>query len=499
MPSPVASTETQAASGNSRAPFARSDNNHAAKQMKIDPDRRLGGETCSQKLKSENPVFRSGCPYSKDTPWRQQFMQQEMNNSSSEAIISHNEAVSGMRMAVLELSRLTEQVAILSSFAMGGRKNSDGPKLNEGSVRNVICKTFLRCLNNSLIPGAKLFGIDLPWKGWSRPKGRVEIGSSGCAKAKTIWAEFPEPHYFGRVRGRSSESPDYCLDLVASPIDGVVDLLDGKHGGSVSVIAGGLREATFCLPCGPPNPQKKTFSTYFVLATGDKRIAQQIPSQINIGTRATKIQQVSELQEFFKWLSEDGKELMHGVATMHFSNRSGSVAKEFGYQDLLASAFRRRDFVGSPVAAAMTVLHGRHGFDLFSGAVRETNVLLISAAARALGGHCFAIRLEPDEQGKAFMCPPNAPVFHDTEFVKSKDVFLVATGVTAHPFLKGVRFYPGDAASTHTIVLNGRSQTMRIIDHRRQLRHDLFQSLEAKNELLPALEVILQFRKAIRR
>jgi fructose-1,6-bisphosphatase II len=54
------------------------------------------------------------------------------------------------------------------------------------------------------------------------------------------------------------------------------------------------------------------------------------------------------------------------------------------------------------------------------------------------------------------------------DIVKGDDAFFVATGVTDGEFLKGVQ-YKGNIGMTHSIVIHGKSHSVRFIEG----RHDL--------------------------
>jgi hypothetical protein len=68
-----------------------------------------------------------------------------------------------------------------------------------------------------------------------------------------------------------------------------------------------------------------------------------------------------------------------------------------GFQRLLRFGHPLRVFHGSAVGAALTVLLGKHGYDLFVGVVRETTAYLLATAAVCLGGQIFAVALNPPD------------------------------------------------------------------------------------------------------
>jgi len=54
------------------------------------------------------------------------------------------------------------------------------------------------------------------------------------------------------------------------------------------------------------------------------------------------------------------------------------------------------------------------------------------------------------------------------DLVKGDDVIFAATGITDGSLLKGVRFY-GSRAVTHTVVMRGKTGTVRFIEARHHL------------------------------
>lgn len=140
---------------------------------------------------------------------------------------------------------------------------------------------------------------------------------------------------------------------------------------------------------------------------------------------------------------------------------------------------RLRKLQGSSVAAAMTVFLPSQGLDAYADIVNRTSVVLMAAAARATGGELYAIPLVNSPRHHV---APNTPVRRSDIFVPSKDVFLVATGITDNLILKGVRFPEPGYATTETICLRSGTGSVRHITQDHDLKHKTFRMLKGSEE-----------------
>ena len=92
--------------------------------------------------------------------------------------------------------------------------------------------------------------------------------------------------------------------------------------------------------------------------------------------------------------------------------------------------------------------------------------VLAACAIKALGGQILA-QLDPqkEHEKKALLelGYDLKQIFTVDTLIKSEDVFFAATGISGGTFLKGVR-YTGDGAVTHSLVIRGKTGTVRRIE-----------------------------------
>ncbi|MFW6324029.1 MAG: class II fructose-bisphosphatase [Desulfovibrionales bacterium] len=104
--------------------------------------------------------------------------------------------------------------------------------------------------------------------------------------------------------------------------------------------------------------------------------------------------------------------------------------------------------------------------DVMMGTGGTPEGVLSACAIRALGGEMFA-RLDPQkDQEKTALAESGADldqILTVGTLVRSEDVFFAATGISGGTFLSGVR-YTGTGASTRSMVLRGRTGTVRYIE-----------------------------------
>jgi fructose-1,6-bisphosphatase II len=92
--------------------------------------------------------------------------------------------------------------------------------------------------------------------------------------------------------------------------------------------------------------------------------------------------------------------------------------------------------------------------------------VVAAAALKGLGG-AIQGRLAPrDDDERAQLVDQGLDpdrVLDIDELVRGDDVFFAATGITDGYLLKGVKYFP-DGATTHSMVMRGRSGTIRYIE-----------------------------------
>ena len=122
---------------------------------------------------------------------------------------------------------------------------------------------------------------------------------------------------------------------------------------------------------------------------------------------------------------------------------------------------RDGDVAGAIVAAAP-----RTQVDLLVGIGGTPEGVVAAAALKCLGG-AIQGRLAPrdDDERQRLLdqgLDPDAVLTID-DLVRGEDVFFAATGITDGYLLKGVKYFP-DGATTHSMVMRGRSGTIRYIE-----------------------------------
>ena len=113
------------------------------------------------------------------------------------------------------------------------------------------------------------------------------------------------------------------------------------------------------------------------------------------------------------------------------------------------------------VAAAIETARPNTGIDLLMGIGGTPEGVITAAAMICLGG---AIQGQLHIDGKS-----SGPILTTRDLVNSDDVFLAATGITDGELIKGVR-YTSFGAVSQSIVMRGKSKTVRVIETEHYLK-----------------------------
>jgi len=135
-------------------------------------------------------------------------------------------------------------------------------------------------------------------------------------------------------------------------------------------------------------------------------------------------------------------------------------------KELRAAGARIRLIRDGDVAAAIETARPDTGIDILMGIGGTPEGVVTAAAMRALGG-VIQGQLHPRSDGERESAK-NAgydlsKVYTTNDLVSSDDVFFSATGITDGELLKGVR-HTAFGAISHSLVIRGRSKTVRIIE-----------------------------------
>ncbi len=140
------------------------------------------------------------------------------------------------------------------------------------------------------------------------------------------------------------------------------------------------------------------------------------------------------------------------------------------HQDLLQqlrdAGARIRLIQDGDVAAAIHAARPGTGVDLLMGIGGTPEGVITAAAMTCLGG-IIQGQLHPrddaERQGAIDAGHDLTKILSTRDLVNSEDVFLSATGITDGELLKGIR-HTSFGAVSHSIVMRGQSQTVRIIE-----------------------------------
>ncbi|PZD94955.1 class II fructose-bisphosphatase [Paenibacillus sambharensis] len=135
--------------------------------------------------------------------------------------------------------------------------------------------------------------------------------------------------------------------------------------------------------------------------------------------------------------------------------------------ELRAAGVRIKFLSDGDVAGAMAPSFPETGIDLYVGSGGAPEGVLAAAALKCLGGEIQG-RLMPENDEQFQRCidmgitDPRRVLTMD-DMVGTGDVIFAATGVTPGEFLGGVRYLPDQRAETHSMVMRGKTRTIRYI------------------------------------
>ena len=129
--------------------------------------------------------------------------------------------------------------------------------------------------------------------------------------------------------------------------------------------------------------------------------------------------------------------------------------------EIRAAGARIRLIQDGDVAAAIETARPNTGIDLLMGIGGTPEGVITAAAMICLGG---AIQGQLHIDGKS-----SGPILTTRDLVNSEDVFLAATGITDGELIKGVR-YASYGAISQSIVMRGKSKTVRVIETEHYLK-----------------------------
>ena len=224
-----------------------------------------------------------------------------------------------------------------------------------------------------------------------------------------------------------------ACDVAVDPIDGTSLTANGMNG-AISVIA--------LAPRGTMYDPKTSFYMNKI-ATGPQ-------AAHTIDITATTAQNIAAVAK--------AKNLAISDITVVVLNRP---RHEQLIKEIRAAGARIRLIQDGDVAAAIETARPNTGIDLLMGIGGTPEGVITAAAMICLGG---AIQGQLHIDGKS-----SGPILTTRDLVNSDDVFLAATGITDGELIKGVR-YTSFGAVSQSIVMRGKSKTVRVIETEHYLK-----------------------------
>jgi len=305
------------------------------------------------------------------------------------------------RKLSLEFARVTEAAAVASARWMG---RGDKHKADEAATE------AMRAVFDTL---------DI--------RGEVVIGEGEMDEAPML--------YIGEKLG-TGYGP--ALDIAVDPLEGTNLVAKGLNG-AIAVVAAAPKG---CLLNAPDMYMEK-------IAVGP--------------AAAGKIHLDAPVKDNLKILAESLKKSVSDLTVVILDRpRHEKIIKEVreaGARIMLIS--------DGDVSPAVACAFEDSGVDMMIGIGGAPEGVLAAAALKCLGGELMG-RLVPEDDEQLERCRKmgiNDPkqILTLDDLVKSDDVFFAATGITNSNLLKGVRF-TANGASTHTLVVRGKTGTIRFIE-----------------------------------
>ena len=315
------------------------------------------------------------------------------------------------RNLALELVRATEAAALAAGRWMGRNRKNDGDAAAVDAMRLV--------LNTVEMDGV------------------VVIGEGEKDEA---------PMLFNGEQIGTGNPPQ--VDIAVDPIDGTRLLAQGRPG-SISVIAISPRGTMF-------NPGPMVYMNKWVVgpdAVGSVDIDAPVADNLAAIAKAK------------------GKRVHDLVCVMLDRDRHETMMSE-----VREAGARLRLIMDGDVAASLLALLPERKVDVLLGIGGTPEGVISSCAAHALGGEMqgrlWGRNADERAQAEAMGYDVDKPLTND-ELVSSKDTFFVCTGITDGDLVDGVDYRAG-AAVTESLVMRGKSGTVRFI----KARHNLDKVME---------------------
>ena len=305
------------------------------------------------------------------------------------------------RELAIELVRVTEVAALASAQWMGrGRKNEA-----DGAATNAMRKMFDSISIN----------------------GTVVIGEGEMDEAPML--------YIGEKLGNA----------LHPEVDVAVDPLEGTN-----ILAKGL-----------PNAMS-------VIAMADKGNLLHAPDmymdKLAVGPRAAgKVHLDAPIEETLKIVAEANNKRVQDCVVIILERE-----RHLGLIEEVRRAGARVRLIGDgDVGSAISTAFDDTGIDICAGIGGAPEGVIAAAALKCLGGEMQA-RLAPEDEEDYERCLKMGitdvkRILTMDDLVTGDDAIFSATGITDGELLRGVRFYGGERAETHSVVMRAKTGTIRFI------------------------------------
>jgi fructose-1,6-bisphosphatase II len=139
------------------------------------------------------------------------------------------------------------------------------------------------------------------------------------------------------------------------------------------------------------------------------------------------------------------------------------------------------------ITAAIAPSIPESGVELYVGIGGAPEAVLAAAAIRCLGGDIQSMMWPRDEKEYQYMVGLGLKeelhrVYYAADLARGKNIIFCATGISDSPLLRGVRVR-GHTAVTHSILMRGRSRTVRMIEAYHDLAFKTIHLRSTKREM----------------
>lgn len=408
-----------------------------------------------------------------------------------------------LRLNDLDFSRATEQTAIFMTLFAAHRKG----KAYRPTAAELPLNSIMGYLSHTFCDG-KLVHRDPRDATGNKEKFVRRLAAHSARSGARRSKEIPFGIATEELRGR----PEWQLEVVTTPVDGLTALNNGMSSGAVSVIAAGppgtfppegakwlakdYLVLLFCRTLSPkigsilgsdffatePRLKKQGLDAACPVARENRRFVAEADTFLGFATRLIdKVQGIARQAEvpLLSWATSANEDYAQVLWRI---KRSKGAVVEVGPLAQQEHSMTRA-FEGSSFAAAGTALYDSFGVHAYIGSVRLTQLLQIAVAAHARD--CQLIAIPIMQRGKSRLeCDLDLgrPTLTERELVpgvaQGRDAFLCATGVNDNLLLRAVRVRSESVLMTNTMCLRAKAKASRIVTHHHDLRHKVFRFFE---------------------